>query len=229
LAQILAAIGALKGSMGLNEWLVILAALAGPVLAVQAQKWVERAREGARRRDWVFTTLMATRQARLSPEHVRALNSIDLAFYGRRVLGAVWRGEKAQAVIDAWRDYHSHLSPAADQRPKDDAERRGWEGRSDELFVNLLDRLARATKYRFDREHLKTGSYSPEAHGNTEMEQQAMRRLLLEVLLGERALPLQIKSWPVDGAALARQEEWQRAVLARMGEARATTAPPPTE
>ncbi|MGZ7172458.1 DUF6680 family protein [Burkholderia gladioli] len=68
------------------------ATLLGPVLAVQAQKWVERAREATNRKQSVFTTLMATRQSRVSIDHVRALNSIDLAFYGRRVLGVPLRG-----------------------------------------------------------------------------------------------------------------------------------------
>ncbi|MBG1249207.1 hypothetical protein F4W02_18855 [Burkholderia pseudomallei] len=71
--------------------MTVAATVAGPILAVQAQKWVERARASAQRRDWIFGTLMATRQDRVSMEHVRALNMIDLAFYGTRVLGKVWR------------------------------------------------------------------------------------------------------------------------------------------
>lgn len=185
-------------AMGLNEWLLIGGTLAGPVLAVQAQKWVERARDASRRRDWVFTTLMATRQARISFDHVRALNSIDLAFYGHRVLGKAWRGSRAQAVIDAWRDYHRHLNLPVERRPKDEGEKKAWDGRADELFLNLLDRLAVANQYKFEREQLQTGSYSPEAHGTADLEQQVMRRMTLEVLMGERALPLQIKAWPVD-------------------------------
>ncbi|WP_244186706.1 DUF6680 family protein [Paraburkholderia steynii] len=66
---------------------MVISTILGPILTVQAQKFVERARASAQRRDWVFSTLMATRQARVSFDDVRALNMIDLTFYGRRVLG----------------------------------------------------------------------------------------------------------------------------------------------
>lgn len=41
--------------MGLNEWLLIAGTCIGPILAVQAQKWVERARESNNRKTWVST------------------------------------------------------------------------------------------------------------------------------------------------------------------------------
>lgn len=195
--------------MGLNEWLVVGATLLGPVFAVQAQKWVERARDASNRRTLIFTTLMATRQARLSIEHVRALNSIDLAFYGRRILGFVVRGTSAQAVLDAWHDYHAHLSLPPERRPQNEAEQRDWNGRGDELFTNLLDRLATATNFKFERDQLKAGSYSPEAHGTVELEQQAIRRLTLEILLGNKMLPMEVKAWPVDADAAAQQRKAQ--------------------
>ena len=209
----------------LNVWLMIGSTLLGPVLAVQAQKWVERAREATNRRAWVFTTLMATRQARLSIEHVRALNSIDLAFYGRRVLGIVLRGRRAQGVIDAWHDYHAHLSLPPERRPQSEAEQRDWNGRGDELFTNLLDRLATATNFKFDRNQLKVGSYSPEAHGTLELEQQALRRLAVEVMSGNKSLSMEVKAWPVDPVVAAQQRnmqeqlvENQRAVLTQLVE-----------
>lgn len=199
--------------MGLNEWLMVGSTLLGPVLAVQAQKWVERARDASNRRTWLFTTLMATRQARLSIEHVRALNSIDLAFYGRRILGFVIRGARAQAVLDAWHDYHAHLSLPIERRPQNEAEQRDWNGRGDELFTNLLDRLATATNFKFDRGQLKAGSYSPEAHGTVELEQQAMRSLTLDILLGKKSLPMEVKAWPVDAELVAQQRNMQEQLV----------------
>ena len=46
---------------------IVVATLLGPVLAVQAQKWLERGREITQRRAWIFRTLMATRATNLSP------------------------------------------------------------------------------------------------------------------------------------------------------------------
>ncbi|MDR6387556.1 DUF6680 family protein [Paraburkholderia phenoliruptrix] len=199
--------------LGPTEYVMAGATLLGPIFAVQAQKWVERAREATNRRQLVFATLMATRQSRVSIDHVRALNSIDLAFYGRRVLGIPLRSRKAQAVLDAWHDYHAHLSIPLEQRPKTEAETREWNGRGDELFTNLLERLATATKFKFDRQQLKSGSYSPEVHGTVELEQNLLRRLLLELLAGDRTLPLDVRTIQVNPDAAARQHEFQERVV----------------
>lgn len=196
-----------------GEWLIVASTLLGPILAVQAQKWVERSREAVHRRNFIFSTLMATRQARVSFDHVRALNSIDLAFYGRRMLGRAWRTHRSQAVLDAWHDYHAHLSLPTEQRPKTEAEHRDWQGRGDELFTNLLDRLASATNFKFERVQLKAGSYSPEAHGTVELEEQAMRRLSLEVLAGNKPLPMEVKAWPVDQEMVERQKAMQAQII----------------
>jgi hypothetical protein len=193
----------------------VLATIVGPILAVQAQKMVERATASRQRREWVFSTLMATRQARLSIDHVRALNMIDLAFYGFRVplTGMIWRNKKSKAVIRAWHVYHAHLSLPPERRVQTEADQRDWGGRADELFTNLLDCLADSTKYEFDRDELRSGSYSPEAHGNVEMQQDAIRRLTLEVLEGKKHVPMDVKSWPVDPTATDQQRNVQNELL----------------
>lgn len=192
-----------------KDWVIVGATILGPILAVQAQKIVERARASVQTREWVFSTLMATRQSRVSMDHVRALNMIDLAFYGRRILGKVWRTEHSQAVLDAWHNYHAHLTLPSERRPQNEAEQRDWGGRADELFTNLLDCIATATNYQFQRSELKGGSYSPEAHGTVELQQQAIRHLAIELLAGNKALPLEIKAWPIDDAAAEQQRNGQ--------------------
>ncbi|WP_373426698.1 DUF6680 family protein [Neorhizobium galegae] len=72
--------------MSTSDWMIILATLAGPILAIQVQKFLERGRENRNRRLQIFRTLMATRAASVSPAHVEALNSIALEFYGRKNL-----------------------------------------------------------------------------------------------------------------------------------------------
>jgi hypothetical protein len=201
-----------------KDRVIVGATIAGPILAVQAQKWVERVRDATNRRALIFKTLMATRQSRISMEHVRALNSIDLAFYGRRMLGVTVRRRVHQAVLDAWHDYYHHLSVPEERRPKTDAEFRDWTGRGDELFTNLLERLATAMNFKFDRKQLKAGSYSPEAHGAVELEQQAVRRLALDVMSGQKALPMEVRAWPVDAAAAEQQRNTQAELVQRQTE-----------
>jgi len=62
-----------RNIMQVSEILIVCATVVGPILAVQAQKAVERARERRGRKAWLFHSLMATRAARVSPEHVQAL------------------------------------------------------------------------------------------------------------------------------------------------------------
>jgi len=204
--------------MGLNEWLLISGALLGPVLAVQAQKWVERARESSNRRTWVFYALMATRGARLADDHVRALNSIDMVFYGFRALGKPWRRKKSQAVIDAWREYHTHLCPPDDKRPTKLEDVTRWEAKGEELFLNLLARLASATNHEFDRDVLRTGGYSPIAHSTRELQQDGVRQMALELLSGQRSLPLELRSVPTNEAFLAADSKFKSDVVTALNQ-----------
>jgi hypothetical protein len=186
----------------MNDWSVVLATLLGPVLAVQAQKAVERARERGSRKSWVFHQLMATRAARVSSEHVQALNMIDLAFYGQKIFGIHRRSKSEQSVIDAWREYHDHLNTKVD----DDA-LRIWHINGDELFINMLFAMADDVGYKFDRVQLKKGSYSPIAHGELEDQQRALRKLAIDVLGGDTSLKMEVTSFPIHDEALKAQLE----------------------
>jgi hypothetical protein len=61
--------------------------LLSPVIAVQVSEFLARRRAARERRLQIFRALMVTRAERLSSEHVRALNSIDLEFTGLLVVG----------------------------------------------------------------------------------------------------------------------------------------------
>ncbi|MCK1299723.1 MULTISPECIES: DUF6680 family protein [unclassified Bradyrhizobium] len=103
------------------EWWVVLATLLGPVVAVQTQKWIERASERGRRRQWIFTALMANRATRLSDEYVRALNLIDLEFSPKRFGGAADR-----RVINAWRALFGELGDGPPDDNQDLNLARAW-------------------------------------------------------------------------------------------------------
>jgi hypothetical protein len=194
-----------------KDWLVIVAALLGPILAVQAQKAVEGLRERRGRKLWVFHNLMATRAGRLSADHVQALNMIDLAFYGSRIFGISRRSRSEQAVIDAWREYHDHLGDKFDEESF-----AMWNTKGDELFINLLFAIAKDVGFKFDRVQLKKGSYTPIAHGNLEYEQNAIRKLALKLLSGESSLKMDVASFPIDDEALKTQLELQRKLAAAL-------------
>lgn len=185
--------------MALNEFWIIGATLLGPILAVQAQKLVEMARERRTRKLWVFQTLMATRAARLSIDHVQALNMITLTFYGSRFLWRHNRTSKEQSVLDAWREYQDLLSENVD-----DASRGVWAAKTEELFVNLLFLMASELGFVFDRVELKKGAYSPIAHGNLEFQQEQIRNLAVDVLSGQKQLNVRLCEPTVKSGVLGK-------------------------
>ncbi|WP_146604248.1 DUF6680 family protein [Cupriavidus phytorum] len=171
--------------MTLNDWLIIGATLTGPILAVQAQKWVERSREARGRKLHIFHSLMATRGSRLSPDHVRALNMIDLSFYGPVRFGKNWRSKAERAVLAAWKEYLDHLS---DRHDFEGPNAQAILARRDELFVNLLTTMAADLGYEFDRVQLRKSWYSPVAHGELEERQGQLLIAAAEVFQGRRPL-----------------------------------------
>jgi hypothetical protein len=183
------------------EW-IILATLLGPVLAVQAQKYLEAIRERSNRKGFILHVLMATRAARLSGEHVQALNMIDLVFFGMRVFRVLkWRTNAEQRVLNCWKEYHDHLStPSADG----EAALATWNGRSNDLFTNLLFAIATERGYEFDRVQISKGGYSPMAHGDVEMESKLVRRMAIRVMGGELPLKIQVTAPPAAAQALPR-------------------------
>ena len=88
-----------------TDILTITAIILGPILAVQAEKFLERKREQKNRRLSVFKTLMATRGSVLSTAHVEALNRIDLEFS---------EDKKFKKVITSWKEYFDNLLQKAE-------------------------------------------------------------------------------------------------------------------
>lgn len=109
---------AADSTVTISDWLIIGSTLVSPLLAVQAQKWIERARERSNRKQVIFETLMTTRGAnsRLTPEHVRALNQIDLEFSGTSMFGFHRPpSSKERSVLEAWKEYADTLNEDTDK------------------------------------------------------------------------------------------------------------------
>lgn len=195
---------------------IVFAAIAGPILAVQAQKWLERNRAIQDRRAAIFRTLMATRAAVLSPVHVEALNAIPVEFYGTK--------GKLKEINDSWKLFLDHHQPDAQTNDV-------WLQKRVDLFQDLLHLIAQYLGYGFSRAQLARDIYNPQAHGELESEQTIIRKGIAKLFSGEAALPMAVKEFPatVDEATFDNQAaltklvtEWlegQRAV-------RVTNVPP---
>ncbi len=167
--------------MTIADWLMILAVLVGPIIAVQLTRYLDRKKEERERKLQVFKTLMATRAYTVSWDHVVALNRIDLEFDKD--------DKKEKAVIDAWKAYLDLLGDKI-MSPEQ------WGVKRIDLLVELLHKMAQVLDYDFDKTHIKNSSYSPVAHGNIEEEQKAVRTGLVQVLEGKRPIPMAIVNWP---------------------------------
>lgn len=175
--------------MDATDIITILAIFLGPIFAVQVQKFIEYRNEHRNRKLSVFYTLMSTRAARLTTEHVGALNMIDIEFYGKKFFGRRNQSEGEKKITNAWRLYNDHLN---NKSPYDNSDI--WNEKVDDLFTALLYVMAKYLGYDFDEVQLKRNCYRPLGHDDLELDLYKLRKGLVEVLDGEKAVPMNIKS-----------------------------------
>lgn len=167
--------------MQIQDWLMILAVLAGPIIAVQLTRYVDSRKEQRDRKLQIFKTLMATRAYTISPQHVEALNRIDLEFSNKH--------KKERNVVYAWKEYLDLLGNK--DIPQDQ-----WTTKRIELLVDLLHCMAQVLNYEFDKTHIKNSAYAPVAHGDIEEQQAAVRKGVIDILEGKRVLPMYVTNLP---------------------------------
>lgn len=177
--------------MDTKDVVMILAVIAGPILAVQAQKYIESMKESKNRKLRIFHTLMSTRATRLAQDHVAALNMIDIEFYGKTRFGKRNQSNGEKKITNAWKVYNDHLNNKASEERID-----AWIDKSDELFTSLLYSMAQYLGYEFDEVQLKRDCYRPIAHGDIENEQHKLRQGLVAVLEGKTSIPMAVTYLP---------------------------------
>ena len=89
-----------------DTWAIVAATGLGPILAVLITLWRTEISSKYNRRLYVFRTLMATRKVGISPDHVNAINLIEVDYYGCRKVEA------------AWSEYKDHLND--NSKPEDE-------------------------------------------------------------------------------------------------------------
>jgi hypothetical protein len=67
-------------TVSLSDSLTVLAIVIGPIAAVAITRWLNDRRDQRNRRMDIFRTLMRTRRSPMSPDHVGALNLIEIEF-----------------------------------------------------------------------------------------------------------------------------------------------------
>jgi len=205
--------------MSVTEVVTIAAIIIGPILAVQAQKWIERITRVRHEKKQLFVTLMATRGRVLHQDHVQALNMIDIVFRSKGLIAFLFKKTRTKelAVLEAWAELRDALfnAPAPpwtdhdrpslevlkEHQPKLDA----WTSDCERLRNELLEKMAEALGYHFDPLTLRKGAYNPKAYADIEFAQIAIMEALKRVALGSASIPIHIAKAPdMDGPPIVQ-------------------------
>ena len=177
------------------EFITLLAIFLGPITAVFVTRWVDHRRERHSRRMEVFRTLMRTRRTPVFPDHVGALNLIEIEF------------SKDKEVLAAWKALFSHFGTTHPLRPDEqtadgmsrdeiNARRRAFDGRLLEerqrLLAKLLHAMAKVLDFRIEQLEIFEGGYTPQGWVDVDAEQREVRRYLIDLGTGRRLVPVAI-------------------------------------
>lgn len=172
-----------------QEALAIMAAtVVGPIAAVLITRWRDNAAEQRGRRMNVFRTLMATRRIAVSPDHVGALNLVEVEFYGLK------------QIENAWREYIKHLYDFPEAARTDKERYRVWDERRTDLLTILLSEMALALDMPIREIDLRNGGYAPEEWAIRDWKAGAIQEYVIELALGRRVLPIMLIQPPNDSA-----------------------------
>jgi uncharacterized protein DUF6680 len=165
--------------ISLEGWLTIAAVVVGPILALAAQRVLDNLREEHTRQVRIFRELMVTRAQRLSPRHVEALNAVPLEFRKTR---------KNKKILATWKTYIDHLGTDSTK------DLSAWINTGTGLLVELLYEMSQRLGPRLEKLSIEKEAYLPIMFNTIEMESQAVRKQILEVLdgRGTRKIPVAV-------------------------------------
>jgi hypothetical protein len=208
ITSILFSIISLLSSNTAISFLTILAILLAPRFALQAQVKHDSLKEQQQRRLHIFKTLIATYATRLSPDHVQALNLINIEFYG------------INNVIKAWETYLDHLNkpstgandPHLSPEKKEEVAQE-WINEGNRLLNDLLVDISKEVGLPFDKSKIEKGVYYTSAQGKLEYENRLMREGLLNIISNKSSISMNVVSLPIDKEASDKQQKLQDSLI----------------
>jgi hypothetical protein len=119
---------------------------------------------------------MLTRATDMSPQHIEALNGVEVEFYAK--------DGPDKKVLDCWHIYINHVN--SPQKEGAAAER--WTEKRRDLLVDLIYAMGQNLGFDIDKPTIKSLAYYPKGHWDIEREQHALRKAALKVFSGEAAV-----------------------------------------
>ena len=157
-----------------DTWAIVAATGLGPIFAVLITFWRDARNSLRTRRLWVFRTLMATRRVNISPEHVNALNLVEVDFYA------------CEMVQKHWKIYKDHLFFTGEE---DDA----WREKKEQLLANLLFEMAAALRFNIPAMEIFKGGYAPKGWQHRESRQIEAMEYIYELSTGSKIVPIWVR------------------------------------
>jgi hypothetical protein len=154
---------------------IVFATFTGPIAAVWVTRLIDDRRAKRARQIDIYRTLMATRRMAISPEHVRALNLIEVEFHGQN------------PVEDAWRAYIRHLNTVVDA---------AWENARNDLLAVLLSKIAKHLGIVKGEIDMRNGGYAPSGWLFRDERLGAIQDYVMAMARGEASLPIKPYSPP---------------------------------
>ena len=176
------------------EIATIVALVTGPVLAVLIARWIEYRRTRHERRMDIFRTLMRTRRSRLFLDHVSALNLVEIEFRDDSNVKAACQSylENLGSEQPRRADEEVAVGSSNEERQIRDERYNTRVGKDREkLLATLLHAMAQTLGYKkVEALDIFEGGYSPQGWADIEVQQEAIRRYVIDLYLGNRALPV---------------------------------------
>ena len=163
------------------EIILAVAVLLGPILAVVVARYMEHRRIQREQRMYIFRTLMRTRRgtAKLSADHVAALNFVEIEF----------RNDKA--VHDVWKKHFELL------------ENKDTDSLSvEKSLAKLLQVISKTLGYKLEGLEIFEGGYTPQDWDTRESdaEWKFIRQYVIALSQGKEAVPVKVPNPPLPPA-----------------------------
>lgn len=173
-----------------QDWWLIIGTVMGPILAVAATRIVDELRDNRARRNAVFVSLMSTRRAQLTPEHVQALNLIEIEFsHSARVIAELkaYMALMEERVQPLSRFERDEAVKAAHKQSDDDLIRRRRRA-----FGSLVQAIGKKIGRNVDRYDIVEGGYYPGGWGEAETLQLDNLRRINDILNWRERFPVHL-------------------------------------
>lgn len=192
------------------EALTITALFVGPILAVLVTRIIDFRRSKRERRLDVFRTLMRTRRTPVSPEHVTALNLVEIEYQGVRSELTAWEELFRHFTLNPprHRDEEVNADLTREQKSaREDRYNQRVQSERDQLLAKLLHAMAKFLGYRIEQIDILSRGYYPQALSDIDLQQYAVRHLLTQMSLGKRGLPVEILTRTEDNTSPGQGEK----------------------